>query len=340
MNQSSHHIILSQMFRKLVCFLAAIIALGAFNARAVGTGTLSLPSGWYPLGTNLAVYAIPGPNSVFTGWLGNTNGATVSGTNITFAVNSSLSVTGLFSTAQYTLTVASAYGTPTPPGITTNVYNSLINAYAQTPVVNGTTQYVATGWTGTGSVGSGTGTNVSFNITNNSTLTWLWRTNYLLTATAGANGSITPNGSTYVARGANQSYTITPNANYSVTSVTVDGTNAGTPASYTFTNVTTTHTLQVAFGLNQFTLTVASAYGTPTPGGTTTNVYNTLINAYIPSPVTNANGTTQYVATGWTGTGSVGSGTSTNVSFNITNNSTLTWLWQTNVWVNLNVLGN
>ena len=85
-------------------------------------------------------------------------------------------------------------------------------------------------------------------------------------------------------------------------------------------------------------LTVTSLQGTPMPGGVTTNSYGTVIDAYVASPI--VNGTTQYVATGWTGSGSVGSGTGTNVSFIITNNSTLTWLWLTNVWVSLNVIGN
>ena len=318
--------------------LSALFTLFSVNAWAVGSGTLDQVSGWFPLGTNLTIHATPAYNSVFTSWQGTTNGATIVGNQITFAVNGSLSVTGLFSIAQLTLSVASLRGTPSPSGLTTNAYGTLINAYIPSPIANGTTQYVATGWTGTGSLANGTGTNASINLTNNSTLTWLWQTNYQITASAGANGSITPNGTLYVGQGSNQSFTITPNPNYSITSVSVDGTNVGTAASYTFTNVTTPHTIQASFAVNQFSLTVTSLRGTPTPAGTTTNGYAALINASVPSPI--INGTTQYVATGWSGTGSVGSGTGTNVNFNITNNSTLTWLWQTNVWVNLNVLGN
>ena len=85
-------------------------------------------------------------------------------------------------------------------------------------------------------------------------------------------------------------------------------------------------------------LTVSSAVGAPSPTGITSNAYGTVINAYVPSPV--GNGTTQYVATGWVGNGSLTSGTGTNVSFPLTNTTTLTWLWRTNVWVNLNTLGN
>ena len=160
----------------------------------------------------------------------------------------------------------------------------------------------------------------------------------VITASAGVNGTIAPSGTVYVGQGSNQSFTITPNANYSIASVSVDGTAVGTPSSYTFTNVTTAHTIQAAFALSPLALTVSSPQGAPSPGGVTANPYGTLINAYVASPI--VNGTTQYVASGWTGTGSVSSGTGTNISFNLTNNTVLTWLWRTNVWVNLNVIGN
>ena len=77
--------------------LALAILLGWVPAQAAGTGTLDQVSGWYPLGTSLTIHALPGNNSVFAAWLGDTNGATQAGPQITLAVNSSLSVTGLFS---------------------------------------------------------------------------------------------------------------------------------------------------------------------------------------------------------------------------------------------------
>lgn len=73
-------------------------------------------------------------------------------------------------------------------------------------------------------------------------------TNYIITASAGANGSITPNGATSVASGANQSFTFTPASGYVVDTVTVDGVAVANPgASYTFTGVTANHTIHVTF---------------------------------------------------------------------------------------------
>ena len=83
----------------------------------------------------------------------------------------------------FRLTVTSPVGTPSPNGIITNSYGALINALANSPIINGNTQTVAVGWTGTGSAGSGTGASASFYQTTDSTLTWLWQTNVFVVAT-------------------------------------------------------------------------------------------------------------------------------------------------------------
>jgi len=80
---------------------------------------------------------------------------------------------------QVNLTVLSEHGTPIPSGITTPASNSLVNAsILDSPVINGTTQFVCIGWIGTGSLTSGLGTNTSFTITEDSTIAWQWQTNY------------------------------------------------------------------------------------------------------------------------------------------------------------------
>ena len=72
-------------------------------------------------------------------------------------------------------------------------------------------------------------------------------TNYTITATAGANGSISPSGDTTVAQGANQTYTITANSGYHIKDVKVNGSSVGAVATYTFTNVTANATITVEF---------------------------------------------------------------------------------------------
>jgi hypothetical protein len=73
---------------------------------------------------------------------------------------------------------------------------------------------------------------------------------HTITATAGANGSISPSGSLLVNDGANRSFSITPNTNYHVADVLVDGVSKGSLASYTFSNVTKNHTIEANFVLN------------------------------------------------------------------------------------------
>jgi len=72
-------------------------------------------------------------------------------------------------------------------------------------------------------------------------------TQYTITASAGANGSISPTGSVKVNSGASQTFTITPNSGYAVSAVTVDGSNKGAITSYPFTNVTANHTISATF---------------------------------------------------------------------------------------------
>jgi len=94
---------------------------------------------------------------------------------------------------------------------------------------------------------------------------------YTITATSGSNGSITPNGVVNVTYGSNQSFTITPDANYQISTITVDGVVVTNVPTYTFSNVTANHTIVVAFELipvNQFQITAtAGANGNITPNG-------------------------------------------------------------------------
>lgn len=77
-----------------------------------------------------------------------------------------------------------------------------------------------------------------------------WRVqnpNLTITATAGANGTIAPSGAVSVVWGNNATFTITPNAGFAVTSVLVDGVSVGAVTTYTFTNVSTNHTITASF---------------------------------------------------------------------------------------------
>jgi hypothetical protein len=118
---------------------------------------------------------------------------------------------------QRALVVGTPHGTAVPPAGTNSVgYRALLSAaLANSPVVNGTTQYACIGWSGTGSVpASGSSTNTgSFALLEDSAVTWLWTTNYWLNteATAGGNVDVSKGWRT---SGATGTVTATPSAGY------------------------------------------------------------------------------------------------------------------------------
>ena len=70
---------------------------------------------------------------------------------------------------------------------------------------------------------------------------------HTITATAGANGSISPSGKVEVVEGADQAFSITANKGYEIESLKVDGAAVSTATSYTFTNVRAAHTIEATF---------------------------------------------------------------------------------------------
>ena len=100
-------------------------------------------------------------------------------------------------------------------------------------------------------------------------------------ASAGTGGRISPAGTILVGRGQSQSFTITPYTGYQIASVIVDGVNQGILTSYTFQNVTSTHSIVASFTpdhsgstpepelKNTYTITAsATTGGSISPSGT------------------------------------------------------------------------
>lgn len=87
---------------------------------------------------------------------------------------------------------------------------------------------------GTGGSGGGEGSGSSTRI-------------YTITATAGAHGSIDPEGKVSVKGGSDKVFTISPNNGYRIEEVRVDGRSVGTVSYYIFSNVDENHTISVTF---------------------------------------------------------------------------------------------
>ena len=180
------------------------------------------------------------------------------------AVDHTISAT--FASYQYTVTVTTPTNGTITPGTTT--YN-----YGQSPV------FAITPAAGYGIVnvmvdGVNVGAVTSYQfpaLTADHTLSATFaQYQYVITATAGNGGTISPVGATNMVSGGNQTYTITPATGYHITDVFVDGASVGAVGTYTFSNVTANHTIFAAFDVNEYTITVTQpANGAITPGTTT-----------------------------------------------------------------------
>jgi hypothetical protein len=158
---------------------------------------------------------------------------------------------------------------------------------------------------------------------------------YPIAASSGSHGSIHPSGTVYVAHGSGTNFTIRPDPHYHVAEVTVDGVAAGAVEEYSFSNVTTSHTIHAPFAIDRHTLGVASAHGTPVPAvGIHTNDYGLVLTNSVTGLETH--GETQYVCTGWVMTGNEpASGTTNAMTMTHTNDAVLTWQWTTNYWLGI-----
>lgn len=97
---------------------------------------------------------------------------------------------------------------------------------------------------------------------------------HTITASAGNNGSIQPQGALQVAHGNSQTFTINAEPNSQIVNVLVDGESVGAVPAYTFDFVDSNHTISAQFAIKTYTLTSqAGDHGLISPMGTTTVGY-------------------------------------------------------------------
>ena len=92
---------------------------------------------------------------------------------------------------------------------------------------------------------------------------------YIITAIAGSHGTINPIGTVVVDWNATQTFAVTPDTNYYIVEVVVDGVLLGAVTSYTFAGVAVNHNITAEFAATTTTIyyfiNVTSSHGTPTP---------------------------------------------------------------------------
>lgn len=190
-----------------------------------------------------------GNNGSYFKWLGSDGNLYAPGESVPADVTK---LTAQWTVHQYTITYDLAGGT-----VEGNPDTYTIETVAFTlknPTKSG---YTFTGWSGTGLDGENNMTvTIPKGSTGNRSYTAHWRYNggggsgysyYTIKATAGTGGSISPSGNVSVREGRDQTFTITPDKDYAVANVKIDGKSIGAVKSYTFENVRRTHTIEVIF---------------------------------------------------------------------------------------------
>jgi len=190
-------------------------------------------------------------------------------TNYTFTnITANHTINSYFKVTTYTITASAAAGGSVSPLGTATVNIGASQTYAITPTAGYHIMDVLIDGVSVGAVATYAFTNVTVNHT--ITATFAANQSYTITASAGANGTISP-GTVTVLGGANQKFIIAAATGYRVADVLVDASSVGARTSYTFSNVQGDHTISASFALDVYTITsAADVNGSITPSGTLT----------------------------------------------------------------------
>ncbi len=145
----------------------------------------------------------------------------------------------------YTITASATEGGTISPEGDITVYESFSKTFTFASVLGYKISDVLVDGSSIGVVDSYTFTNVTANHT--ISVEFQAVTIYTITSSAEEGGSISPSGTVQVSESWSQKYTMLPSPGYVVDSVIVDGNDVGDMTSYTFTNVTSNHTISVTF---------------------------------------------------------------------------------------------
>jgi uncharacterized repeat protein (TIGR02543 family) len=237
----------------------------------------------------------------------------------------------------YTVTYNAEGGSVTP-GSKSVVFNA---AYGLLGVPSRAGYTFGGWWTGPGGTGSEVTPETGVATAANHTLYAKWTANPYTATFDAEGGTVTP-----------ASKTVTFNAAYAALPVPTraghtfggwwDGDN-GTGLQVDAATIVATaqdHSLHAKWLINSHSLTVNSDHGTTFPAvGTRALNWGTNLVCSVNSPDTQ--GTTRYVCSGWSGSGSVPPvGTLTNTGiFSLTNDSSITWNWNTEYFLDMEVSG-
>lgn len=306
----------------------------------IGAGLVSTSSGWYAAGSVVNVQAQPDVGADFVQWSGDIEGCTIAGANISVPMTRPRGpITAQFTSATptYSVEIISAYASVTPAPATYAYEAGQSVTFSAADVIGADTRHLCTGYTVTGATNqTGSGNSFALSITGNLTVTWHWKTQYLLSTTANGPGSVSTGEGQWI--DANAPVTINATAGEGANFVAWSGdvaAGAANGAQFTIAAMTRpVGPLTANFAAAMYTLTIVSNETTTTPAaGAHAIAHGTTVDFSAISA--EANGTRQRPI-GWTLTGATTlTGSEPAGSFVIRGDTTLTWNWTPEVLLSI-----
>jgi len=143
----------------------------------------------------------------------------------------------------------------------------------------------------------------------------------IITSAAGEGGRISPAGTSNVNDGCSLTFEFTPDQGYDIHQVLVNGSDVGAVVSYTFSDVTADHNIQVIFQAKQYTLSFDAQDGTVNPASITV-AYDSPVGT-LPTPARS-----NYTFGGWfTEAGGSGAEYTSATVYKMDGNTTLYAKW-------------
>ena len=220
-----------------------------------GNGTASASPAKAVAGTTITLTATPNAGYHFKEWQVTSGNVTITSNKFNMP-SANVEVKAVFekdappASTEFTITFDGNGGTPSGGSMTTTDQK-----LPSLPSASRSGSYSFDGWYTEKSGGTKITTDTVFSANTTVYAHWTYTgggggsgySYYTIEATAGAGGSISPSGNVSVREGGDQTFTITPDKGYAVANVKIDGKSIGAVKSYTFENVSRTHTIEVIF---------------------------------------------------------------------------------------------
>jgi hypothetical protein len=315
-----------------------------------GSGQVDVTDSWFAKGSVVTVTARADLGYRFDGWVGSVAPAQVHDSRLALTMDSPKNLVATFVPDVLLLTIQGnppgvGQAKPQPYGVSSISRTAIVTNRVNTLATNGGALYRSTGWNGSGDVpATGTGGEVVFTLTQDSTLTWLWQlTDFRLTIATNGNGGINP-GSDWYPPGALVSLMAVPAAHYRFDHWSGDLSAGVTNQNPLAVTMDQPRSVVAVFVPDVVTLVIEGnpvRAGSPLTEGYGTNfvLRGSMVANRVTEVATTA--TTRFACLGWSGTGDVPvTGIGTQAVFSITQDSRLVWNWvATDYWLAAGVSG-